>query len=152
MIVGVAPALGAIGPLKKVQFNGTLDYPSPFRGKGPSVDAAWETIVRRDTSKSTLHSAVVADQCSLVGAFGISDSDFQNLNQPDIPELVRLSERQGGQISGALEIFHQLHCIVRLARVLHLDLLAESGLRISSDSIRTETTMRLQMPFQTRQR
>ena len=48
-----APALEAVLPFATVQFNGTLDYPSPFRGQGPSVDAAWETIVNRETSMAS---------------------------------------------------------------------------------------------------
>ena len=138
----LAPALGAVGPLKNVHFNGTLDYPSPFRGKGHSVDAAWETIIRRDTSKSSISiSTVVGQSCPSVGAFGVSDSDFKKLNQPNIPELVRLSERQDGQISGSLEIFHQLHCVVRQLRI-HMNLLAKPETRTSSVSIRTRTTTR----------
>lgn len=48
-----APALEAVLPYSDVQFNGTLDYPSPFRGKGSSVDAAWETIVNGETSMTS---------------------------------------------------------------------------------------------------
>ncbi|KAL8669860.1 MAG: hypothetical protein Q9168_005564 [Polycauliona sp. 1 TL-2023] len=45
-----APALGAIEPLRLIKFNGTLDYPSAFRG-APSeeVHAAWETVVNRES-------------------------------------------------------------------------------------------------------
>lgn len=53
LISELAPALEAILPYSDVQFNGTLDYPSPFRGKGPSVDAAWETIVNEETSMTS---------------------------------------------------------------------------------------------------
>ena len=138
-----APAIEAATPLRKVQFNGTLDYPSPFRGKGPSVDAAWQTIIRRDTSKPVQISLrILADGCLSVGAFGISDSDFQKLNQPMIPELVRFSKRQGGQISGSLEIFHQLHCVVRLTRAHIPNLLTEIETRTSSASTHIGITMR----------
>ena len=51
---GVAPAVSAILPYKDTFFNGTLDYPSQFRGTpSPSVDAAWETLVRMDASTGT---------------------------------------------------------------------------------------------------
>lgn len=47
-----APALEAALPLRGVRFNGTLDYPSPFRGTpGPEVDAAWETVTHSNDGK-----------------------------------------------------------------------------------------------------
>ena len=110
-----APALEAVLPFTSIQFNGTLDYPSPFRGKGPSVDAAWETVVNRETSMafsyiSRSNSDHVAT--TIVGAFGLSDQEFEKLGIPLIPETTRLSPSQGGGIFGTLEVFHQLHCVV----------------------------------------
>ena len=49
---------------------------------------------------------------SIVGAHSLSDSDFHKLKLPLIPETTRLNHRQGGGIYGALEVFHQLHCVV----------------------------------------
>ena len=50
-----APALPAILPYRSVFFNGTLDYPSPFRGTpNPSLDAAWETLVQMNSSPNLL--------------------------------------------------------------------------------------------------
>lgn len=47
----IAPALSAILPYKSLYFNGTLDYPSPFRGTpNPTLDAAWETLVKKESS------------------------------------------------------------------------------------------------------
>lgn len=48
----IAPALSAILPYRSLFFNGTLDYPSPFRGPpNPSLDAAWETLVKKESSE-----------------------------------------------------------------------------------------------------
>ena len=49
---------------------------------------------------------------TLVGAFGLSDQEFEKLGIPLIPETTRLSPSQGGGFFGTLEVFHQLHCVV----------------------------------------
>ncbi|KAL8898430.1 MAG: hypothetical protein Q9207_006697, partial [Kuettlingeria erythrocarpa] len=102
-----SPALEAAIPFHPVKFNGTLDYPSAFRGPpSPEVDAAWETLVNRES----------------VGAFGISDSDFRKLGQEEIdPTTTRLPASQGGQLMASLEVFHQLHCLNLLRQYIDKD-------------------------------
>ncbi|KAL8857800.1 MAG: hypothetical protein Q9178_005700 [Gyalolechia marmorata] len=47
-----SPALEATTPLHPVKFNGTLDYPSVFRGPpNPAQDAAWEKLVNKDSGE-----------------------------------------------------------------------------------------------------
>lgn len=49
----IAPALEAAVPFHPVKFNGTFNYPSAFRGPpSPEVDAAWETLVNRQSGQS----------------------------------------------------------------------------------------------------
>lgn len=50
---------------------------------------------------------------NIVGAFGISDSDFSKLDQEIDQTTTRLRASQGGQLMASLEVFHQLHCLVR---------------------------------------
>lgn len=49
-----------------------------------------------------------------VGAFGISESEFRMLNQPNTENTVRLRDEQGGGFYVMIEVFHQLHCLVNL--------------------------------------
>ncbi|KAL8660536.1 MAG: hypothetical protein Q9202_006459 [Teloschistes flavicans] len=91
-----SPALEATLPLRKVRFNGTLDYPSEFRGlPSPELDAAWETLVNRES----------------VGAFGLQEAEFLRLDQTLDWNTTRLADYQGGQMFATLEVFHQLHCL-----------------------------------------
>lgn len=56
----VAPAVEATAPLRDVKFNGTLDYPSVFRGPpNPTQDAAWQTLVNRDSGEQLPKSRLV---------------------------------------------------------------------------------------------
>ncbi|KAI4248949.1 MAG: hypothetical protein LQ352_005799 [Teloschistes flavicans] len=91
-----SPALPAVLPYRSVFFNGTLDYPSPWRGTpSPSLDAAWETIVRMESME----------------AFSISEEEYLKLGHPLDENVVRLDENQGGGIFAGLEVYHQMHCL-----------------------------------------
>ncbi|KAL9597002.1 MAG: hypothetical protein Q9219_005428 [cf. Caloplaca sp. 3 TL-2023] len=101
-----SPALEATLPLHNVKFNGTLEYPSDFRGPpSPELDDAWETLVNRQS----------------IGAFGISDADFLRLNQTLDGNTTRLGDYQGGQLFATLEVFHQLHCLNFIREYTHKD-------------------------------
>ncbi|KAI4247944.1 MAG: hypothetical protein L6R42_009450, partial [Xanthoria sp. 1 TBL-2021] len=101
-----SPALEATTPLRHVKFNGTLDYPSVFRGPpNPTQDAAWQTLVNRES----------------VGAFGLPTAGFRRLNQTLDGNTTRLSDYQGGQLFATLEVFHQLHCLNFIREYTHKD-------------------------------
>ncbi|CAF9940387.1 MAG: hypothetical protein HETSPECPRED_002399 [Heterodermia speciosa] len=91
-----SPALPAILPYRTLFFNGTLDHPSPFRGPPtPSLDAAWETLVRMESME----------------AFSITESEYLQLGHPLDENVVRLDPTQGGGIFAGLEVYHQMHCL-----------------------------------------
>lgn len=50
---------------------------------------------------------------NIVGAFGVSDSDFQKLDQDLTGNTTRMTSRQGNQLLATMEVYHQLHCLVR---------------------------------------
>lgn len=47
-----------------------------------------------------------------VEEFSISESEFRKLDIPLTENVVRLSDEEGGGFAVALEVFHQLHCLV----------------------------------------
>ncbi|KAI9803591.1 MAG: hypothetical protein M1825_001934 [Sarcosagium campestre] len=87
-----SPALEAVQEYHEVQFNGTLDHPSPYRGTPTDeLDAAWANLTNG------------------MGAFTVDDETMRKIGHSDIS--VRVPEKYGGGFMASLETFHQLHCV-----------------------------------------
>ncbi|MCJ1237725.1 hypothetical protein MMC14_005712, partial [Varicellaria rhodocarpa] len=100
-----SPALKEI-PIayKEVRFNGSLDFPSIYRGPpSPEVDKAWKRV-------SELRAINVP----------ISEPALRNLGV-DVDSTVILPPEAGGGYMLDLEFPHQLHCLNLLRKVSHWD-------------------------------
>ncbi|KDR73859.1 hypothetical protein GALMADRAFT_71587, partial [Galerina marginata CBS 339.88] len=77
-------------------FNGTFDYPSPYRGyPTPEIDAAWRRITQDCKLKPT---RLTREQVLKIG-------------KKDTPSKVKYLEEDGGGYMAALEVTHKLHCL-----------------------------------------
>ncbi|WPH04776.1 Hypothetical protein R9X50_00767100 [Acrodontium crateriforme] len=78
---------------KIVRINGSLAFPSIYRGRGPEVDQAWLDLVQ-------------------VGLLNLHVSTEQALKMGiDQNKIVRWPPASGGGYLLSLETFHQLHCV-----------------------------------------
>ncbi|WPH01869.1 Protein of unknown function DUF3328 [Acrodontium crateriforme] len=82
-----------------VRYNGTLDFPSIYRGTWEEVDAAWIDVVN-------------------IGFLDldVTDEDIKELGE-DPETLARFPEKDGGGYVMTIEYTHQLHCLDLLRRV-----------------------------------
>ncbi|EED83399.1 predicted protein [Postia placenta Mad-698-R] len=81
------------------RFNGSLTYPSIFRGSpSPELDAAWDRI-------------------STVRPIAITDDDLSRAGKPILPSLVKINN--DGRYIAELEVVHQLHCLNMLREFTH---------------------------------
>jgi len=79
-----------------VMFNGTLDVTSPYIGTpSPAVDEAWMRITWNDSLQP----------------IRVSDEDMKKIYKDGRASNVRFSEEDGGGSLGAVDVFHQLHCL-----------------------------------------
>ncbi|KDR76723.1 hypothetical protein GALMADRAFT_33089, partial [Galerina marginata CBS 339.88] len=79
-----------------ITFNGTLEYPSIYRGNPtPELDAAWQKISQDGKLKYTR----------------LTLNQLQAIGKDDTPSKVRFREEDGGGYAAALEVSHQLHCL-----------------------------------------
>ncbi|KAG1856641.1 hypothetical protein DFJ58DRAFT_784249 [Suillus subalutaceus] len=77
-----------------VKFNGTLDFPSIYRGSpSPEIDAAWNRIAH----------GLVPTRMSL--------EDILKAGEVDSPSKVRYPAEFGGGFMVTVEAYHQLHCL-----------------------------------------
>jgi len=97
-----SPALPDINPeYRVVRFNGTLDYPSEYRGPpSPEIDRAWQRLED-------------------VRVMSISEEEL--IKSGFNTDSVRLPEQLGGGYMASVEINHQLHCLNFLRKALHRD-------------------------------
>ncbi|KAG2068291.1 hypothetical protein BDR04DRAFT_1232905 [Suillus decipiens] len=88
-----SPANVAIEPVF-VRFNGTLDFPSIYRGPpSPEVDAAWNRI-----SIDVRPTQMTREEMLKAGA-------------TNLPSKVRLPDKIGGGYMVSIEATHQMHCV-----------------------------------------
>ncbi|KAI9814389.1 MAG: hypothetical protein M1827_003245 [Pycnora praestabilis] len=101
--LGDAPTIKELpGHLNEVKFNGSIRWPSPYRGPpSPEVDRAWNdiSIVR------PLDLPITAESFLDIG----SDPDTAAKNAPEF----------GGGYFAVPEFTHQLHCVNLLRKVSH---------------------------------
>ncbi|KAG0704005.1 hypothetical protein DFH29DRAFT_802565 [Suillus ampliporus] len=77
-----------------VRFNGTLDFPSIYRGPpSPEIDAAWTRIV-----DDVLPTRMTLEEILKAG-------------EVDSPSKVKYPEKNGGGFMVSTESLHQLHCL-----------------------------------------
>ncbi|OSX59827.1 hypothetical protein POSPLADRAFT_1149671 [Postia placenta MAD-698-R-SB12] len=82
-----------------VKFNGTLTWPSEFRGTpSPELDAAWKRIA--------------AD----MRPFRITGDVLRKIGKEARPSLVKFLDEDGGGYLATLEVTHQLHCLNMLRK------------------------------------
>lgn len=100
-----SPANVAIEPVI-VRFNGTLDYPSIYRGPpSPEIDAAWDKISHNTgTIQMTREEMLKA---------GTTVSELRS--------KVRYPDKYGGGYMATLEAAHQLHCLNLLRKATWSD-------------------------------
>ena len=110
-----------------VKVEGVLDTISPYMGSGPDVDAAWDRLTwnnscmyRTRASHSTLAPFRVSADATLLSVklIRLSDEELKKLHKDGRPSNVRFSKQDGGGSMGALNLFHQLHCVVRTLFVI----------------------------------
>ncbi|KAF9819584.1 hypothetical protein IEO21_02048 [Rhodonia placenta] len=90
-----SPALEAV-EYHSTLFNGSLTYPSEYRGVPTSeIDAAWDRI-------------------STVVAFPITEDELSNTGKPARPSLAKFVDGKG--YAAELEVVHQLHCLNMLRK------------------------------------
>ncbi|KAG2129547.1 uncharacterized protein EDB93DRAFT_1332252 [Suillus bovinus] len=88
-----SPASGAVDPIV-VRLNGTLDFPSIYRGPpSPEIDAAWNRIGRD----------VLPTRMSL--------EEILKAGEIDSPSKVKYPAEFGGGFMVSMEAPHQLHCL-----------------------------------------
>ena len=111
-----------------IQFNGSLAWPSPYRGDpSPEVDAAWAQLTE-------------------VSMFRIDEETVRRIGKdPDV--AVQLSEEEGGGYLAAIEASHQLHCVDLLRRYTHFPYYADIEPAFSDppDMVRTHIDHCLEM-------
>jgi hypothetical protein len=98
-----SPLLEGYSPtLREVRFNGTLDWPSPYRGPpAPEIDKAWNKI-------------------TMIRPLGFSLTDEEYLRVGKDPTTAaRNSAEFGGGYFLVPEFTHQLHCVNLLRKVSH---------------------------------
>ncbi|KAF8812984.1 hypothetical protein BYT27DRAFT_7181937 [Phlegmacium glaucopus] len=84
-----------------VRFNGSLDFPSPYRGfPTAALDQAWDRITTNNS----------------LWPIRISDEDLKKINKSGRPSNVKYKEIDGGGNMGSIEVFHQLHCLNMLRK------------------------------------
>jgi len=84
-----------------IRFNGSLDFPSPYRGTPtPELDEAWDRITTNNS----------------LWPIRITDEDLKKINKSGRSSNVKYRERDGGGNMGSIEVFHQLHCLNMLRK------------------------------------
>ncbi|KAL8832369.1 MAG: hypothetical protein Q9170_004905 [Blastenia crenularia] len=104
----IAPALKDIDPsYRRTLFNGSLQYPSIYRGDpSPDLDAAW-------------------DELDHVGMMSITKEDILRIGKTT--DSVKIPPQFGGGYMASLEVNHQLHCINFLRKSLSPEYYARSS-------------------------
>ncbi|KAG2361938.1 hypothetical protein BDR07DRAFT_1408130 [Suillus spraguei] len=88
-----SPASSAVDPMI-IRFNGTLDFPSIYRGHpSPEIDAAWARIADN----------VVPTRMSL--------EEILKAGEVYLPSKVKYPAKFGGGFMVSLEVTHELHCL-----------------------------------------
>jgi hypothetical protein len=88
-----SPANVAVEPVI-VRFNGTLDFPSIYRGTpSPEIDEAWNRIARN------------------VAPTRMTREEMLKAGTTDLRSKVRYPDKIGGGYMASLESAHQLHCV-----------------------------------------
>ena len=112
----LAPANVAVEYYKEITtFNGSLEFDSIYRGEpNPELDAAWsrigiDGIITRYSAKkhnfTCLHDLVPPTRLTL--------EELKKIGKTDSPSIVKFPEEEGGGYMASVEVFHQLHCLVR---------------------------------------
>ncbi|KAG1728438.1 hypothetical protein EDB19DRAFT_1746780 [Suillus lakei] len=98
-----SPASVVVEPMI-VRFNGTLDFPSIYRGPpSPEIDAAWNRISRH------------------VGITRMTHEEMLKAGVTDFRSKVRYPDKIGGGYMVSLEVGHQLHCLNLLRKASWLE-------------------------------
>ncbi|KAG1852833.1 hypothetical protein DFJ58DRAFT_399084 [Suillus subalutaceus] len=98
-----SPANIAIEPVI-VRFNGTLNFPSIYRGPpSPEIDAAWNRVSRN------------------VAPSRMTREEMLKAGTTDLLSKVRYPDKIGGGYMASLESAHQLHCVNLLRKASWLE-------------------------------
>jgi hypothetical protein len=98
------------------QLNGVFDATTPYTGAGPEVDAAWNRITNNGSSMcrvSHYTNFLLTLRCGLVRIIRLSDEELRKVYKDGRASDARYSEEDGGGSMGALNMVHQIHCVVR---------------------------------------
>ncbi|KAG2126596.1 hypothetical protein DEU56DRAFT_915983 [Suillus clintonianus] len=88
-----SPAHDAVEPMF-VRFNGTLDFPSIYRGPpSPELDLAWSKITRSNEGPNRM-----------------TREEMLKAGETDLRSKVRFPDKIGGGYMASMEYSHQLHC------------------------------------------
>ncbi|PCG89450.1 hypothetical protein PENOC_106480 [Penicillium occitanis (nom. inval.)] len=110
-----SPALEEIEiTYRPVQFNGSLDYPSPFRGYPTSeIDAAWDSITELGLMSVSAQQVIESRQ------------SIDSVRFP--PEV-----GDGGYIA-SVEVAHQLHCLNFLRKQSYFDYYKDKSIEYTDE-------------------
>ncbi|KAG2068292.1 hypothetical protein BDR04DRAFT_1158121 [Suillus decipiens] len=103
-VVLFSPANEAVESIGIIQFNGSFDATSIYRGSpSPEIDAAWDKI-----SLDARPVRMTLEQLLRTG-------------ETPSPAMVRYPDEYGGGYMATVEFIHQLHCLDMLRRASHGD-------------------------------
>ncbi|KAF2667143.1 hypothetical protein BT63DRAFT_427548 [Microthyrium microscopicum] len=118
-----SPAVEAV-EYENVKFNFTMGKKSPYTGKGPEVDKAWDAL-----------SYDIGDQM-------ISPEELDIINMPKDSLKVKNPKTGVEGYRVGLEVFHQLHCINLLRQVTYKEYYTEieiGNLAVSGEELQMHT-------------
>jgi len=99
-----------------VRFNGTLDFPSIYRGPpSPEIDAAWARIGEDGASSHffpSSQSVIIHVHETSVLPTRMSLEEILKAGEVDSPSKVKYPARLGGGFMVSMEAPHQLQCLV----------------------------------------
>ena len=89
---------------EKVQFENAFHQKSRYRGSPTHIPACYKFQVGPRLSEDT------------VGAINVPYDKLSELNKSEEVSWKRVSPEHGGGVSALIEVFHQIHCLVRPCR------------------------------------
>ena len=111
-----APANTAVEYLEELKpFNGAFNYTSLYRGTpNREMDAAWIKISTGGIFDflNRASSLYLTANYLKVPTTRITKEQLTILGEPDTPSKVKYRPEDGGGYMAALEVTHQLHCLV----------------------------------------
>ena len=114
----IAPMMDAV-EYEKVQFENAFHQKSRYRGSPtPELEQAWLDLWNCELDIPACYKFHVGPRLSedTVGAINVPYDKLGELNKSEEVSWKRVSPEHGGGVSALIEVFHQIHCLVRPCR------------------------------------